>query len=51
MILFEKWKSTGGPEAHIKQPYVVSLLKLLADIGAEPTMQLLEPLAGQKPAP
>ena len=51
VILFEKWKSIAALGAHIKQPYVVSLLKLLGDIGAEPTMQLLQPLAVQKPAP
>ncbi|HEY1786356.1 MAG TPA: antibiotic biosynthesis monooxygenase [Pirellulales bacterium] len=51
VILFEKWKSTAALQSHIEQPYTASLLKLMADIGAEPTIQLLGPLPPPKPAP
>ncbi|HEX4143805.1 MAG TPA: antibiotic biosynthesis monooxygenase [Pirellulales bacterium] len=50
VILFEKWKNTEALKSHIEQPYTVALLKLLADIEAEPSIQLLGPLGGQKPA-
>jgi quinol monooxygenase YgiN len=51
VILFEKWKSVAALKSHLEKPYTVSLLKLLGDIGAEPTIQLLGPLGAQKPAP
>ena len=51
VILFEKWKSMAALKSHIEQPYIVSLLKLLGDIGAAPTITLLGPLAGPKSAP
>ena len=44
VILFEKWKSTAALKAHIEQPYIGSLLTLMADIGAEPIITLLGPL-------
>jgi (4S)-4-hydroxy-5-phosphonooxypentane-2,3-dione isomerase len=51
VILFEKWKNTEALKSHIEQPYTASLLKLLADIEAEPSIQLLGPLGAQKLAP
>ena len=51
VILFEKWKNTAALKSHIEQPYTASLLKLLADLEAEPSIQLLGPLGTQKPAP
>jgi quinol monooxygenase YgiN len=51
VILFEKWKNTAALKSHFEQPYTAALLKRLADIGAEPTIQLLGPLAAQKAAP
>jgi quinol monooxygenase YgiN len=51
VILFEKWKNTAALKSHFEQPYTAALLKLLADIGGEPTIQLLGPLAAPKAAP
>ena len=48
VILFEKWKSTAALKSHLEQPYTVSLLKQIVDIGAEPTIQLLRPLPAPK---
>jgi quinol monooxygenase YgiN len=44
IVLFEKWKSIEALKSHIKQPYIVSFLKFMDEIGSGPKVQLLQPL-------